>query len=172
MAGIYIHIPFCKQACYYCDFHFSTNQEKRKEIVHAIGMELRLQKDYLAGEVIQTIYFGGGTPSLLSQKELDSILEAIRKNFSIAPNPEVTLEANPDDLTIEKLRELANAGINRLSIGIQSFDDKILKSLNRAHDSEMAAECVHDAHEAGFENISIDLIYAIPVRMIRSGKEY
>lgn len=162
MAGIYIHIPFCKQACYYCDFHFSTNQEKLEEIVNGIGTEIRLQKDYLAGEVISTIYFGGGTPSLVSQKNLNSILQSIHENFSVAPSPEITLEANPDDLTFEKLRELKEIGINRLSIGIQSFDDVILKTLNRAHDSGMAENCIHEARETGFNNISIDLIYALP----------
>jgi oxygen-independent coproporphyrinogen III oxidase len=162
MAGIYIHIPFCKQACYYCDFHFSTNQLSREKTIQAIGLELLLQKDYLGGEEIQTIYFGGGTPSILSGKELDHLLEVIYSNFPINPNPEVTLEANPDDLTTEKLRALRRAGINRLSIGIQSFDDEVLKYLNRAHDSVMASRCFHRAQEAGFDNMSIDLIYAIP----------
>lgn len=162
MAGIYIHIPFCKQACYYCDFHFSTNQLSREKTIQAIGRELLLQKDYLGGEKIQTIYFGGGTPSILSEKELDSLLEVIHSNFPISPDSEFTLEANPDDLTVEKLRQLRRAGINRLSIGIQSFDDEVLRYLNRAHDSVMASRCVHSAHEAGFDNISVDLIYAIP----------
>lgn len=162
MAGIYIHIPFCKQACYYCDFHFSTNQKQRLKIIEAIETEIRIQKEYLKGEVIQTIYFGGGTPSLLSERELYLILQAIHKNFSISPTKEVTLEANPDDLTKEKLKEFKDAGINRLSIGIQSFDDAVLKSLNRAHDSRMAKRCVNNAYEAGFNNLSIDLIYALP----------
>jgi len=162
MAGLYVHIPFCKQACYYCDFHFSTNQENRDKIVHAIGTEINLQKEYLRGEEIQTVYFGGGTPSLLSHRELSFILHAIHKTLSLSPTPEVTLEANPDDLTKEKLRDLKEAGINRLSIGIQSFDDVILKSLNRAHNAEMAKRCVHNAQEAGFNNLSLDLIYAMP----------
>jgi oxygen-independent coproporphyrinogen-3 oxidase len=162
MAGIYLHIPFCRQACYYCDFHFSTNLARRERIVHTICQELGLQKDYLNGEEIETIYFGGGTPSILSEGELNYILEAIRTNFAICSNPEVTLEANPDDLTQDKLKQLRNAGVNRLSIGIQSFSDEILKALNRVHDSQMAVQCVHDAFNSGFDNISIDLIYAIP----------
>lgn len=164
MAGLYIHIPFCKQACYYCDFFFSTNQKQRLEIVRAITSEIALQKDYLEGEVLETIYFGGGTPSILLPSELNEILEAVHGNFAVADRAEVTLEANPDDLTKEKLQALHDAGINRLSVGIQSFDDQVLKSLNRAHDNLMARGCIDDARKAGFENISIDLIYAIPKR--------
>lgn len=162
MAGLYLHIPFCKQACYYCDFHFSTNQEKKAEMIKAFAQEIELQKDYLNGESINTIYFGGGTPSLLSPEELRLLMDAIRKYFSVSPSSEVTLEANPDDLTKEKLLQLKELGINRLSIGIQSYDDAVLQFLNRAHDSVAAENCVGMAHEAGFNNISIDLIYAIP----------
>lgn len=162
MAGVYIHIPFCKQACYYCDFHFSTNQGRRGEMVQAIRTELSLQKGYLEGEAIQTIYLGGGTPSLLSENELNSILQDIHKNFTLGHALEITLEANPDDLSKEKLKALREAGINRLSIGIQSFDDNMLKSLNRAHNAWMAQNCVSDAYAAGFTNLSLDLIYAIP----------
>lgn len=162
MAGVYIHIPFCKQACHYCDFHFSTNQDYLDEMVHAISKEISLRETYLPGEIIETIYFGGGTPSLLSGYDLTSILQVLYKTFSISPDPEITLEANPDDLTKEKLKQLKASGINRLSIGIQSFDDSILKHLNRVHDSTMAKNCVIDAYDAGFNNISIDLIYAIP----------
>ena len=162
MAGLYLHIPFCKQACHYCDFHFSTNQEKKSEMIHAFVREIELQKDYLNGEVINTIYFGGGTPSLLSPEELRLLMDAIRKYFSVSSSSEITLEANPDDLTKEKLHQLKESGINRLSIGIQSFDDEVLQFLNRVHDSKAAANCVELARTAGFENISIDLIYAIP----------
>jgi oxygen-independent coproporphyrinogen III oxidase len=162
MPGLYIHIPFCKQACYYCDFHFTTKQDNRKEIIEAIGKEIALQKEYLAGDSIRTIYFGGGTPSLLSEHELNFILQSVYNSFSVADSPEITLEANPDDLTKTKLKQLRHSGINRLSIGVQSFDDSILRSLNRAHDSAMAKSAVHDAYEAGFTNISLDLIYAIP----------
>jgi len=164
MAGLYIHIPFCKQACYYCDFFFSTRQEQRTVLVKAISSEIALQKNYLNGEPLETIYLGGGTPSILSQEELDEILNAVYANFSIAESPEITLEGNPDDLTKEKLDYLFSVGINRLSVGIQSFDNAVLKSLNRAHDNRMARGCIDDAKNAGFKNISVDLIYAIPGR--------
>ncbi len=162
MAGIYLHIPFCKQACHYCDFHFSTNQGKKQEMIGAFVREIELQKDYLDGEPINTIYFGGGTPSLLSPGELRLLMDTVRKYFSVSPSSEITLEANPDDLTKETLLLLKESGINRLSIGIQSFDDEVLLFLNRAHDSIAAENCVELAREASFENISIDLIYAIP----------
>jgi oxygen-independent coproporphyrinogen-3 oxidase len=164
MSGLYIHIPFCKQACYYCDFFFSTKQERRGEIVQAIVTEIAIQKNYLGGEPLETVYFGGGTPSILLPAELDEILKAIHVNFSISDNAEFTLEGNPDDLTREKLDYLFGAGINRLSVGIQSFDDVVLKYLNRAHDNYMARGCIENAKTAGFNNISIDLIYAIPQR--------
>ncbi|HEY9007539.1 MAG TPA: radical SAM family heme chaperone HemW [Ohtaekwangia sp.] len=162
MAGIYLHIPFCKQACYYCDFHFSTNLQRKHELVQALAQELVLRKEYLGNDVINTIYFGGGTPSLLSEDELQLIMDTIYKNFRVNPQTEITLEANPDDLSISHLSKLRAAGINRLSIGIQSFDDQVLKFLNRAHDSRAATACVEEARQAGFNNISIDLIYAIP----------
>lgn len=162
MAGIYLHIPFCKQACYYCDFHFSTNASLLEEMVNALGSEIALQKDYLQGESLRTIYFGGGTPSMISVRSVISLLETIDKYFTIEPGAEITLEANPDDLSIEKLRELAAVGINRLSIGIQSFDDEVLRFLNRAHDSRHAISGYQNAREVGFKNISVDLIYAIP----------
>src|SRR5688572_5811098 len=135
MAGIYIHIPFCKQACHYCDFHFSTNTRNRSAMINAIGVELALQKSYLDGEVINTIYFGGGTPSLLTFDELSSILNIVNSNYAVASEVEITLEGNPDDLSVEKLTELKKVGVNRLSIGIQSFNDSVLQFLNRAHNS-------------------------------------
>ena len=162
MAGIYLHIPFCKQACHYCDFHFSTNQETRSELVQAILKEIQLQKDYLLGEPIQTIYFGGGTPSILEKYELHLILESIRSLHDVVAGAEITLEANPDDLTVSKLNELSSIGINRLSIGIQSFHSEMLTFLNRIHDASTAIKSIHQAREAGFKNISIDLIYAMP----------
>ncbi|MFZ6009940.1 MAG: radical SAM family heme chaperone HemW [Bacteroidota bacterium] len=161
MAGIYIHIPFCKQACHYCDFHFSTQTSDRQDLIAAIALELSLQKNYLGQEPVETIYFGGGTPSLLSAAELSLILDAVRAHYQTVANAELTLEANPDDLSSNKLRELKQLGINRLSIGIQSFDDSVLKFLNRAHDADAARNCVVWARQAGFSNISIDLIYAI-----------
>src|SRR5688500_8134093 len=144
MAGIYLHIPFCKQACYYCDFHFSTNTDLRAEITQAIATELSIQRSYLSEEIIDTIYFGGGTPSILSSKELLIILNSIHENFKVAPQAEITLEGNPDDLLYDKLAELKSLGINRLSIGIQSFEDTVLKFLNRAHSGKLAI--------ASFEN--------------------
>jgi oxygen-independent coproporphyrinogen III oxidase len=162
MAGIYIHIPFCRQACYYCDFHFSTNLDKKTEVVDAVIHEMELQQNFLGGEEINTIYFGGGTPSLLSTPELNRIFDSLHQNFQVKNHAEITLEANPDDLSDDKLKELRTMGINRLSIGIQSFDDAVLRFLNRAHDSAAAKKCVEQARASGFGNISIDLIYAIP----------
>lgn len=164
MAGIYIHIPFCKQACFYCDFHFSTNQALQKDLVEAICKELEIQKEYVGGESIETIYFGGGTPSMLAQSELNSILDSVSKNYSVTGKPEITLEANPDDLSLKKLQALKQSGINRLSIGVQSFDDTVLKFLNRAHNADEAERAISQAQDFGIENISIDLIYAIPNR--------
>jgi oxygen-independent coproporphyrinogen-3 oxidase len=162
VAGLYLHIPFCKQACYYCDFHFSTNQNKRFEMVNAICKELVLQNDYLQRQPLQTIYYGGGTPSILSEKEIHFIKETIDSHYSQEDLMEITLEANPDDLSTDKLQQLRKAGINRLSIGIQSFDDATLTLLNRIHSSEVAIDTFEKARDEGFNNISIDLIYAIP----------
>lgn len=162
MAGLYIHVPFCKQACHYCDFHFSTNRQLTLQLCKALAAELSLQKNYLKGEELKTIYLGGGTPSLLSGEELEIIFTAIYAHYKVDSQPEITLEANPDDLTPEKLAELKHIGVNRLSIGIQSFDSDVLKFLNRAHDATAALNCVMLARDAGFDNLSIDLIYAIP----------
>nr|WKN38401.1 radical SAM family heme chaperone HemW [Tunicatimonas sp. TK19036] len=162
MAGIYLHIPFCKQACFYCDFHFSTNQQRKADMVKAIAHELVMQADYLSGAPVNSIYFGGGTPSLLTEAELQQLLEAIYQHFPVAASPEITLEANPDDLSPEKLRSLKEAGVNRLSIGIQSFYEPHLRYLNRAHSASEAQACVQQAQDVGFTNLSIDLIYAIP----------
>jgi oxygen-independent coproporphyrinogen III oxidase len=161
MAGIYFHIPFCKQACHYCDFHFSTNTTYKPELIRAIGREIELQQHYIS-DPVETIYFGGGTPSLLSGPELSFLLEKTFMYFQVNPGAEITLETNPDDLTPDALRTFREHGINRLSIGIQSFDDSILKYLHRAHNADSAENCVNMAHDAGFSNISIDLIYAIP----------
>jgi oxygen-independent coproporphyrinogen III oxidase len=162
MAGIYIHIPFCKQACYYCDFHFSTNKSIKKEMVSCIVHELEIQRNYLKNLPINTIYFGGGTPSLLDKDEIDYILNTIRQNFNIKSDVEITLEANPDDLTETTLQNFFASGINRLSIGVQSFHNHLLTFLHRAHNATAAVECITLARHAGFKNISIDLIYAIP----------
>ena len=161
-AGIYIHIPFCKQACNYCNFHFSTSLDLKEDLLKCLEKEIILRKNYLEGRQIQTIYFGGGTPSLLSTNEIKKLLQAIYSNFEVIENAEFTLEANPDDLTKEKLSELKNAGINRLSIGVQSFFDKELKWMNRSHDAIQAENCIRNAKEIGFDNITIDLIYGVP----------
>lgn len=162
MAGLYIHIPFCKQACHYCDFHFSTNTDRVDEMVQAIAREIYLQKDYLQQPQLDSIYLGGGTPSLLSGSQLDQLMRSIHEQFSLAEDSEVTLEANPDDLTATKLEELKSVGVNRLSIGVQSFDDKALRFMNRSHDSVAAMAALANARQAGFNNISLDLIYAVP----------
>ena len=161
MPGIYIHIPFCKQACNYCDFHFSTSLNNKDAFLSALKKEIVIQKDYLTGTKISTIYFGGGTPSLLSETELMNIFETLDRSFEISSDAEITLEANPDDLTKEKIKQLKATPINRLSIGIQSFYDEDLKLMNRAHNSKEATITVKSAQDSGFENITIDLIYGI-----------
>lgn len=159
---LYLHIPFCRQACYYCDFHFSTSLKAKNEIVKALCREIALQKDYLTDKNLETIYFGGGTPSLLEDQDFALIFETISTYFTLRPDIEITLEANPDDLTKEKLQLFKKYQINRLSIGIQSFHEPHLKSLNRIHSSEEAESCVKLSQDIGIHNISIDLIYAIP----------
>ena len=161
MSGIYIHIPFCKQACFYCDFHFSTSLKKKEDMIAALVKEIEIRKVELGNTTIETIYFGGGTPSVLSTKEIETLIAAVYKNFRVVENPEITLEANPDDLSEEKIIELSNSPINRLSIGIQSFFEKDLKLMNRAHNSKEAKKCLEFATQY-FANISVDLIYGIP----------
>ena len=160
MAGIYVHIPFCKQSCYYCNFHFSTSDKKRGEVLNAIEHEIA-QKARLSHEKISTIYFGGGTPSILDVKQINSIINKIHKEFKVEENAEITLEANPDDLKINKVIDLSKTKINRLSIGVQSFIDRELKSMNRAHDSKKAMKSL-ELSKKYFDNISIDLIYGVP----------
>ncbi len=168
MSGIYIHIPFCKQACHYCDFHFSTSMKKKEEMVLAIAKEIQMRKsefDLLDGarsdNTIETIYFGGGTPSVLTSNEINFLIAAVYSNFTVIENPEITLEANPDDLSEERIIEWSQSKINRLSIGIQSFFDEDLQLMNRAHNSEEAKKCLEFATQY-FDNISVDLIYGIP----------
>ncbi|WP_306565579.1 radical SAM family heme chaperone HemW [Flavobacterium lindanitolerans] len=161
MSGIYIHIPFCKQACHYCDFHFSTSMKKKEEMVQALVKEMQMRKSEFENEIVETIYFGGGTPSVLSDEELAFLIDAVYANFKVAENPEITLEANPDDLSDERIVELAGSRINRLSIGIQSFFENDLKMMNRAHNAEEAKKSLETATRY-FDNISIDLIYGIP----------
>lgn len=160
MAGIYIHIPFCKQACHYCDFHFSTSMKKKDEMIDALIQEIHLRKNEIT-EPVETIYFGGGTPSVLSNKEIDQILESVFSLFDVVEHPEITLEANPDDLQIERIHQLAKSRINRLSIGVQSFYDEDLQMMNRAHNADEAWSSLVEATKY-FDNISIDLIYGIP----------
>ncbi len=185
MSGIYIHIPFCKQACHYCDFHFSTSMKKKEEMVLALAKEIQLRKKEFEDEVVETIYFGGGTPSVLQSADLKLLIDAVFNNYKVAENPEITLEANPDDLHLDFTRcdnedtlsvraesrtvlesrtifeEYRSIGINRLSIGIQSFFEEDLKMMNRAHNSAEAKNCLQTATKY-FDNISLDLIYGIP----------
>lgn len=170
MAGIYLHIPFCKQKCHYCDFHFSTQLNRFDEMVEAICQEAIARKEY-SKEKIKTIYFGGGTPSLLSQRQLEKILKTIEDHYELEEQVEITLECNPDDLSLEVLKNLHQAGVNRLSIGIQSFDDEVLRFMNRAHNSSQAHECLKLARQIGFENITMDLIYGIPEKKMAYWKE-
>lgn len=163
MAGIYIHIPFCKQACHYCDFHFSTSFAYKKELLQALHQEIGLQRDYLEGENIETIYLGGGTPSVLEASEIDFLLEKVFTTFSVSAGAEITLEANPDDLNPEKIAALKQTSINRFSIGVQSFFEEDLLWMNRAHNSEEAFSAIKEAQDAGFYNITIDLIYGYPL---------
>jgi oxygen-independent coproporphyrinogen III oxidase len=161
MSGIYIHIPFCKQACHYCDFHFSTSMKKKDEMVLALAKEIQMRKSEFENETIETIYFGGGTPSRLQIADLRLQINAIYENYKVVENPEITIEANPDDLSEEYLIELSKIGINRLSIGIQSFFEDDLQLMNRAHNSAEARKCLEIATQY-FDNISLDLIYGIP----------
>lgn len=162
LSGIYIHIPFCKQACHYCDFHFSTQLQRKEEMVTMIITELENRKDYLPKRfTVQTIYFGGGTPSLLNEQEIESIVNAIHKHFSL-DLLEFTLEANPDDLEADRLKTFKSLGVDRLSIGIQSFDEHVLRFYNRAHNAEESLKAINTAQKAGFEKLSIDLIYGFP----------
>ena len=161
MSGIYIHIPFCKQACHYCDFHFSTSMKRKEEMVLALAKEMQMRKNEVQDDVVETIYFGGGTPSVLQIAEIRFLIDEVYKHYKVSDNPEITLEANPDDLSDEKIMELANSPINRLSIGVQSFFEDDLKMMNRAHNSAEAKKSLAKATEY-FDNISIDLIYGMP----------
>jgi oxygen-independent coproporphyrinogen-3 oxidase len=162
MAGIYFHIPFCKQACHYCDFHFSTSLRSKEAMLQALHSELKVRAGYLENQEVETIYFGGGTPSLLSVDELQRILDGVFENFQVVSTPEITLEANPDDLTYLKILELKRTPINRLSIGVQSFRNEDLQWMNRAHTSSQADYAIKCAQDRGFDNLTIDLIYSIP----------
>ncbi len=162
MAGIYIHIPFCKQKCHYCNFFSVASSKNKAEFIGALKKEIKLQKNYLKNEEVKTVYFGGGTPSLLSVFEIENIFEELNKYHNISKNAEITLEANPDDLNTKKIQSLSKSIVNRLSIGVQSFFNDDLKYLNRVHQSEQALCAIKQSQDAGFKNISIDLIYGIP----------
>ena len=161
MAGIYIHIPFCRKACHYCNFHFSTSLGKAEAVMTSIIKEISLRSSEI-NEAVQTIYFGGGTPSILAPEAIKKMLDAIKSDYVISSDPEITLEANPDDITAEKARAWKLMGINRFSIGVQSFADENLQWMNRAHDASQSIQCIQTIREAGFDNFSIDLIYGTP----------
>ncbi|MGV3704935.1 MAG: radical SAM family heme chaperone HemW [Arcticibacter sp.] len=163
MAGIYFHIPFCKQACHYCDFHFSTSQKYKGEILSSMLEELELQKNYLGSETVETIYFGGGTPSVLSPSEIQRFIDRVAVQHHVSSDAEVTLEANPDDLNPQRVKELRETSINRFSIGIQSFFEEDLRWMNRAHNAQEADAAIKRVQDAGFENITADLIYGYPL---------
>jgi oxygen-independent coproporphyrinogen III oxidase len=162
MAGIYLHIPFCKQACTYCNFHFSTSLKMKDELLQALLKELELQSKYLAGQSIETVYFGGGTPSLLSAEEVMRVFGQVERYYNLGQLQEVTLEANPDDLTKQYLRELKQTPVSRFSVGVQSFKEQDLLYMNRAHNAQEADYAIKAAQDAGFDNLSIDLIYGTP----------
>jgi oxygen-independent coproporphyrinogen III oxidase len=162
MAGIYIHIPFCKKLCFYCDFYHVISSDNYSTFIDALIREASLRKDYLEAESVGTIYLGGGTPSVFSISDLDKIFNHIYRLFKVEENCEITVELNPDDVNPIYLKSLGNLGINRISLGIQSWRDSDLKMLNRRHDSVQAAKALKDTFDAGFENVTIDLIYGIP----------
>jgi oxygen-independent coproporphyrinogen III oxidase len=162
MAGIYIHIPFCRQKCSYCDFYKTVHNNLHKEFIAALKIEATRRKNYLEGELVDTIYFGGGTPSVLMESEFNDILSYLKQEYPVSPHSEITFEANPDDLEISFLQALYNAGFNRLSIGIQSFQDEHLRKMKRRHNVRQAFMSVENAVKAGFKHISADLIYGLP----------
>lgn len=162
MPGIYIHIPFCKQACHYCNFHFSTSLAQKDEMIKALTREIDITPSH-EGQGISTLYFGGGTPSILSIDDLKLIMDALRQKFVLADDIEITLEANPDDITDDKLQQWRSIGVNRLSIGLQSFSDEELQWMNRAHTAAESLICIDKIKAAGFDNFSIDLIYGSPL---------
>ena len=164
MPGLYLHIPFCKSKCVYCGFYSTVNQKDMEEYLTALNTEMVLRKEETAGDKIRTLYFGGGTPSLLQPAQLQHILDNIHRNYTIDPNAEITIEANPEQLTSEHCKSLKSLGFNRISIGIQSFHDDILQFLGRKHTAKEAMQAVENAHAAGFDNISIDLIYGVNER--------
>jgi len=162
MAGIYVHIPFCRLKCYYCDFYKTVNISLTKKFIKALENEIVQRKNYLDNELVETIYFGGGTPSVLNETELTEILKFLNLHFNVSSTAEITFEANPDDLSVEYLHEIYHTGVRRLSIGIQSFQNEFLQKMNRRHDANQAIQAVENAAKTGFNDISVDLIYGLP----------
>lgn len=171
MTGIYIHIPFCRKVCSYCDFHFTVSLKKMDDVICAVKKEIMDRKHYLGDNLVQTIYIGGGTPSLLKPRTIDEIIQLIYKLFKIAKNPEITIEMNPDDMNVEYLKEIYSTGVNRISVGVQSFNNKHLKFLNRRHLSVDAFNAIQFAQDCGFKNINIDLLYGIPGMSLKQWKK-
>lgn len=167
MAGIYVHIPYCKKLCYYCDFYHIITPGNHTEFIKALGIEAEQRKYYLENHSVSTIYFGGGTPSVLSHQELGLIIDKLRKRFPVEDNAEITIEINPDDVTNTYVKGLKKTGFNRISMGIQSWRDEDLALLNRRHTSEQAEKALDTVFKAGFENVSVDLIYGIPGLSLR-----
>lgn len=162
MAGIYLHIPFCKTRCIYCDFYSTTRNDLRQRYVRALCRELVLRRDYLRGATVETVYFGGGTPSQLTEKDFESIFQTLQDVYGLEHAREITLEANPDDLTDDYVQLLRHFPFNRISMGIQTFDEQTLQLLQRRHTATQAIEAVQRCRQAGFNNLSIDLIYGLP----------
>lgn len=171
MAGIYLHIPFCRRACHYCDFHFTTNLRNADSLVDAMLREIETRRSYLNSETVKTIYFGGGTPSLLPTTDIERLLNSIHRTQSVAADIEFTLEANPEDLSKSKLQELKDLGVNRLSLGTQSFIDTELQWMNRMHTAKQAESAIRNAQEIGFDNISIDLIFGLPQQTLQDWQQ-
>ncbi|MEA1887338.1 MAG: radical SAM family heme chaperone HemW [Bacteroidota bacterium] len=171
MAGLYIHIPLCKKKCHYCDFYKTVDTDMAERFLAALGKEILLQRDYLDQDSVETIYLGGGTPSVLSAKQVESILGQLHEVFDVSSNAEITIEANPDDINKTYVRDLKKTGINRISVGIQSWDDRVLQFLNRRHTSEEAEKALSSILNSGIENISADLIYGIPGMTIKQWTE-
>ncbi len=162
MAGLYLHIPFCKRRCLYCDFYSTTMEERKEEYVRALCRELELRKEYLQGEPLETLYLGGGTPSQLNQQALEQIFETVERVYGLSQCSEITLEANPDDLSEAYVRMLRTLPVNRLSMGVQTFNEEKLRFLHRRHTAAQAIEAVRRCQEAGLTNLSVDLIYGLP----------
>ncbi len=171
MSGIYIHIPFCRKKCSYCDFHFSTSLKHKTELLAALQKEIKLKQKLFEKETVNTIYFGGGTPSILNELELNQLVETIHNNYNVDENMEFTIECNPDDITTKKLNEYKKSGVNRLSLGVQSFFDDDLQFFNRSHNANQAGHSILKTQDAGIDNITIDLIYNSPLLTLKKWEQ-